>query len=190
MSKDLSHPARRPLAAALAGLVVALSLVVASARPAGAQTYGPQPLGITCTLSIGTGGISLACSTSGFQPGAQIAFMIFSTPMSLGNAVANASGQANLSATLPSGITPGDHRVEATGTAATGGVVTVATTVTVPGSAVAATSTGSGSSQALPRTGFDIAVLASAGSALVAVGGLILFTARRRRQQAHALAAG
>lgn len=187
MSRDLRHRGRRTVAAAVAGLAVALSLAGA-ARPAGAQTYGPQPLGITCSLSIGTSGISLVCTTSGFQPGAAVAFTIYSTPMSLGSVAANASGQASLNAALPTNLAGGDHRVEATGTAATGGVVTVATTVTLPGTTVEGTATGSQTSRALPRTGFPVGALASAGSALVAVGALLVFTTRRRRRQAPALA--
>lgn len=189
MAGIVRHRVARPLAAALAGLAVSLLLLAGLARPAGAQTYGPQPLGITCTVSIGLNGISIACTASGFRPGATVAFTIYSAPTSLGTAVADGNGRASINAGLTSVLAAGEHRVEAVGLVAPGNQGTVSTMVTLPGSAGDTNSVaGTDTSRALPRTGFDVTVLASAGSALVAAGGLIVLTARRRRRQADALA--
>ena len=167
-------------------VIAAMSLLVGGGR-ADAQTYGPQPLGVSCTISVTTAGIGLTCSTSGFRPGASVNFTIYSTPTGLGSATADANGRAVLNVTLPSTLEAGDHRLEAVGEAATGGRVTVSTLVSIP-SLTEVLGAAVGTGQALPRTGYDAALLASAGSALVAVGGMLVFTTRRRRRQAQALA--
>ncbi|HET9443041.1 MAG TPA: LPXTG cell wall anchor domain-containing protein [Acidimicrobiales bacterium] len=163
-------------------LLVAVALVsvlgLALAPPASAQTYGPQPVSLSCTVATSPS-LSLRCTATGFAAAAEITLRIFPGPTNLGVVQADATGTATANVALPAVLSAGEHRVEATGVAANGQTVTAVTTVVIP-------ALGS----ELPRTGDNSALpLVSAGSALVAIGALLVLAVRKRRSKARVLAA-
>lgn len=171
------HAGAGRVVAALAALFV---LLVATAAPAPAQTYGPQPVSLSCRVAISDGVIRIGCTASGFAASAVLSVTL-SPGIDLGGARTDASGRATIDRALPSGLAPGDHTLQATGVAADGRTATATTIITIPGLAVEGITTSK-----LPRTGSNTVPLASAGSALVAAGGLLVVAARKRRTRRRA----
>jgi len=162
---------------------------VGLARPAAGQAYGPQPVGITCSLTVGLP-LRLSCAVNGFGSGVTVVIRIFSTPRVLATVVTDGAGRAAVEVDLPADLEPGDHRVEAEGRRDDGQVVAASTMVNIgsPFSVerqLASLGAGAGGAEAapLPRTGSSPLPLAGLGSMLVAVGALAVLAARQRRRR-------
>lgn len=122
-----------------------------------------------------TPGQSITLSASGLTPGASYIVQAHSTPVTLGTAVANSSGVAIFTATVPSSIGAGAHTivfVDSTG-------ITVASFSFSVQAANAATTTD------LANTGSDSGRLVGIGSVLVMAGGLLLVAFRKRPRGKH-----
>lgn len=179
----------RSAAATLAAALLSLAAVVGTAVPAGAQAYGPQPVGVTCTVVPTGPGLRIRCTVVGLGPRVRVTFVIFSTPRELGSVVTDGAGRAELDLALPADLAAGEHRVEARAAAVGGGAAEVVVSTLVDLGRLAGTGGGTGGaakSGGLPRTGLPVAATTGAGSALVAVGLGLVLTARvaggRRRR--------
>ncbi len=126
-------------------------------------------------------GESLRVSGDGYAPNAQVTITMFSAPVVLGVTRADATGFFSETVTIPAGTQPGPHRIEARGEAADGGILVLAVTVTVQGSAAAGA--GSSAGGTLAGTGLDLAVMAGIAAGLIATGVALWMTRRPRRPQ-------
>ncbi len=152
---------------------IAALLVVVAMGTAQAQDYPPVNNSLVASVSSGTPGTNVLYTARTFQIGTTVRFVFNSTPVELGTAVANSNGIAQLTAPIPS-VETGAHRVDATGTGSNGQPLTVSTNIQVTGTGTA-----------IPRTGSnDSLPMATIGVSAVAVGGLLLLLANRRRTPA------
>lgn len=169
-----------------AGVAVMLATVLL-AGPASAQTYGPQPVGITCTISAPVAAsLRIACTLSGFGARVRVIITIFSTPRELGSVLTDENGQAAFEVALPADLEPGDHRVEGRALALDGTERLASTLVSIGNAFSIFGSPGAVDTQRaadLPRTGGSTGRLVGAGSLLVAAGGLLVVGARKRRSR-------
>lgn len=97
----------------------------------------------------------------------------------IGTAQTDGEGNATLTVPYPDGVDPGTYQLTATGLSA---VDNVTVTVTADIECLAPTTTASPAAGPLPRTGSNsTGVLFRVGVVLVAAGGLLTLSARRRR---------
>lgn len=151
------------------------ALVASSAH---AAQYPPGGNGETASVQAVTPGGTVTFRAEIFRPGSRVVFRLFSTPVELGSAIADADGVATLTATIPANTPLGNHTVKASGIAPDGSPLTVSVPLVVAnrvvnGVAVFDDVARTGSSNALP--------LARAGVATVAAGALLVVIARKRR---------
>ena len=155
-------------------LLIAAALLFVGAGAAHAQDYPPRGNSLTASASVVAAGTPVTLTAQVFLPGTNVVFRIFSDPVTLGTATANSNGVATLTATIPSNFS-GQHTITASGSGANGQPLTVSTTITVTQGHAPLPRTGS--SHTKPYTEIGIGALA--------VGGLLLLGAKRRRS-AHA----
>jgi hypothetical protein len=106
-----------------------------------------------------------------------------STPQALGSAVANSSGVATLTTTLPANLSAGAHTIRAVGTDASGAPLNVTTTITVAAAgATTTTTTTAASPTGLAATGSSSAGLVRIGVVIAVLGGLLLLAGKRRTE--------
>ncbi len=137
---------------------------------------------------------------SGFEPGSEVTFTIFSTPKHLGTTTTTALGTFKITFTLPAGLT-GTHRIEASGTDAFGDPLTLSTTVEIAAAAPTTTTTvppgptpnapgadgtdqagtNAGAGDPLAHTGTNPGLLALPALMLVLLGAALAASAQRRR---------
>jgi hypothetical protein len=178
-------------------VLAACPLLLALAAPAMAQQYppdgGPAP---AISDSIVTVGEVTTVEFGGYLPEVPVGFTLFSTPVALGTANADANGIVRFTFTVPP-VEPGTHRIEASGASADGPLVqSITFTVTGSGEAegegedddVAGTTGATGatgdSGDELARTGSNSAVLFTRiAMVCLAVGGVVVLAARRRRDR-------
>ncbi len=163
----------------LVGLIALLSL---AGPAAAAQPYAPNGPTVSVSNSTVTQTGIVTVNVSGFAPGTQVTFQFFSTPITVGTAVADASGSASLTFQLPAGTSPGVHTVVATGGGVSGSVSLVVTGTNEnagPGSGGGSRPTSPTSGNGLPFTGSNVAVLALAGLLLMGAGAFALARGRR-----------
>jgi LPXTG-motif cell wall-anchored protein len=157
-------------------LLLAGAFVLLLATPAHAQ-YTP---GVSVTPANPTAGAQATLTACCFQPGSPVTFSVGGA--ALGAPVtANASGVATLTFTVPAGVS-GAVTVVASGVDATGAPLTTSGTATVAagGGGTPATTAGI---NGLPVTGSDSAVpMSLVAAGLVALGALMLFVVRTRRE--------
>src|SRR5262245_17845265 len=170
------------------GLIAAVALaVVAMAAPAGAQQYPPAVNSLTISDTTPTPGqtISIECRT--FATGSTATVTLFSDPVVLGSAIADAAGVFALQATIPADTPLGHHTITAEGTAPDGSPLSLSVSLTVvPAQAGAGAGNGNGN---LPRTGSDSSIpLAKLGLGMLAIGGIATAIAAKRRKAAAAAA--
>lgn len=170
------------------GITIAILLAAFApglfASPAHAAQYPPGGNGETASVQAVTPGGTVTFRAKIFRPGSSVLFRLFSTPVELGSAIADANGVATLTATIPANTPVGNHVVKASGIAPDGSPLTVSVplvvaTKVVNGVAVVDDVARTGSSNALP--------LARTGVAAVAVGGLLVVIARKRRSGSAAV---
>lgn len=162
-------------------LLLSAALLFVTAGTATAQDAYPPPEGEAITVSDATPapGQQITIQACCFQPGSTVTFTLYSQPVTLGTATADANGVATLVATIPSNIAPGPHTIEATGIGMDGQPLTVTQQITVvaPGDG---TGTGAGD---LPRTGSDSTLpMTQIAIAAIAGGGLLVLLASKRRK--------
>jgi hyaluronoglucosaminidase len=163
---------KRQLLGSLIGVAVILLTFFGLSATAGAAPYTSS--GVTLSVANPAPGGSETISASGYQPGSQATFLIFSSGITLGNATVNANGVVQDTVTVPSSLMPGSaHTFEVQGTTADGAPLTQTASVTLAG----------GSSN-LAFTGAQIGGMVAVGAALIAAGGALLFVRRRRQAQA------
>lgn len=152
-----------------------LFVMAGTAAAQDADAYPPTPAeSLTVSDTTPAPGQSITITACCFMPGTTVTFTLFSAPVVLGTATADAGGVATLVATIPADTTPGTHTIEATGIGIDGAPLTVTQTITVVAagqSAAPLPTTGSGSTT--PMT--QVALAAIAG------GGLLVLLANRRR---------
>lgn len=157
-------------------LLLCAALLIATAGTAAAQDAYPPPQGEQIQVSDATPepGQQITLRACCFMPGTTVTFTLYSQPVTLGTATADADGWATLVATIPAGTAPGVHTIEATGIGLDGQPLTVTQQITVvaPG----------GAGQPLPRTGSDSTVpMTQIAVAAIAGGGLLVLLANKRR---------
>jgi hypothetical protein len=160
-------------------LTVLVGVVMVAAIPgvtaAFADQYGSS--GVTVSTSTPGPGGSDTVTADGFKPGSSADIFIFSTPVLLGKATADANGAISAKVTIPSSFAGGSqHTIEVEGVGPTGAALTESLPITL-----GAASSSSGSGGGLAFTGVHIAELSGTGVALVALGAFMVFTFRRRR---------
>ena len=164
-------------------LLLAAALLFTTVGVAHAQDAYPPDGGAAITVSDTTPapGQTITIVARGFQPGTDVTFTLYSQPVNLGTATADAAGNATLQATIPANIAPGTHTIEATGIGADGlpRTVTLQITVVAPGG-------GAGAGD-LPRTGSDSAIpMSQIAVGAIALGGLMVLVAGKRRNRTDA----
>jgi hypothetical protein len=160
----------RIVLASLAALIAMLGF----ATSASAAPYANQATLSVSTTNPAVGG-TLTVSGSGYAAGETVNLTLESASVSLGSAVANASGDFTTSVTLPSGFS-GQHTI--VGTGATSGES--ASVVICIGSCGTSGSASSGGGGGLAITGVAVAVIGGLGVLLLIGGGLMLLAGRRR----------
>lgn len=177
---------RQTLRGVLVGLVALLTMV-GMAASAGAQVYPPGTVTLTASRTAVGPGDPITFEAKGFK--GVVDFTLFSDPVDLGSATANADGVAVLNTTIPVDTAPGQHTVVASGLDLNGNPTSVSIALTVSGEVQSAGDEAAGGDDAasggLPRTGSDKSFpLARAGAVLVVAGGVLVLIARRRRSRA------
>jgi hypothetical protein len=133
-------------------------------------------------------GSSTDVSGAGFPPGQPVLTQLFSDPVTLGSAIADASGAVHLTVTIPASTPPGIHTLVLTGP---GGVprAEAPLTVSAPAAPVATTTTQPvigpfAVAAPLARTGIDARPAARLATLLVVLGGMLVALAWSRGQAA------
>jgi hypothetical protein len=109
---------------------------------------------------------------TGFQPGEVVTVTLHSTPQTVGTFTADSTGTVTVEFTVPAGTPTGQHTLVYEGNKGT--YFQEALTVT------AAATTSNASSSSLAYTGADIALPLGLGVGALALGGGLVFAARRR----------
>jgi LPXTG-motif cell wall-anchored protein len=150
-------------------LLLAGALLVVFAAPAAAQ-YAPG--GVTSDVN----GRNITLEACGYAPGSTVTFSTGGTV--LGSATAGSDGCAVGNFVISGNIASGNVSITASGTGANGAALNQSTTVQLPGQGAGNQGQGQGN---LPRTGSNLTVpLSMAGAALIALGGFVVMTNRRR----------
>ncbi|MCX6524663.1 MAG: hypothetical protein NTX58_07850 [Actinobacteria bacterium] len=176
MMKSPSSSATKVLAA-LCSLAAVLVLSVGTASAA----YN-VPATVTANTSTPAAGGPITLTAQGFGPGTTVQFSVESTPQALGSAVANSSGVATLTTTLPANLPAGAHTIRAVGTDASGAPLNVTTTITVAAAGATTTTTAAASPTGLAATGSSSAGLVRIGVVIAVLGGLLLLAGKRRTE--------
>ena len=163
--------------AALVGLTAVLALSVGTAS---AQYNVPAT--VTASTSTPTAGGSITLTAKGFGPETTVQFSVESTPQALGSAVANSSGVATLTTTLPANLSAGAHTIRAVGTDPSGAPLNVTTTITVAAAGATTTTTAAASPTGLAATGSSSAGLVRIGVVIAVLGGLLLLAGKRQTE--------
>ncbi|HKE76164.1 MAG TPA: LPXTG cell wall anchor domain-containing protein [Acidimicrobiales bacterium] len=171
------------------GLIAAAALaIVAMAAPAGAQQYPPAVNSLTISDTTPTPGQTISIEGRTFATGSTATVTLFSDPVVLGSAIADAAGVFALQATIPADTPLGHHTITAEGTAPDGSPLSLSVSLTVVPAQGAGAGAGNGSGN-LPRTGSDSSIpLAKLGLGMLAIGGIATAIAAKRRKAAAAAA--
>jgi LPXTG-motif cell wall-anchored protein len=183
MAMHGSSLSKRVLVVVLATMALALSTLVVTSAPAGAQYCpGADP---RCPSVTGNGtsfgvGDTVELTGHGFLPGTKVDFTISDcgSTVLLGTVVADANYEAHFSFQIPPTCCPGIHDVTLTGTGADARPLVLTYQLTVTGDGCGAT--GPTVVGNLPRTGGDPGIPVALGIALVLIGGALVLIARKR----------
>ncbi len=160
----------------LSRLVAVLALlVVFMASQAGAQTYpvtsGDLQLGDSSPASSNLiAGASITLAGSGYKPGATITITIESDPVTLGTAIADATGAFTFSGAIPADFSNGSHTIKAAGQSNDGTLV-LTQPVDITG----------GTPEELAFTGTSSMVAVILALSLTGAGGVLIAISRRSR---------
>jgi LPXTG-motif cell wall-anchored protein len=159
-------------------LAVAAIVMVAGVGVAQAQTGGSllPVAGVSAIPASGAPGSPAVCESRGHASGSDVFCEMLSDPVFLGSAKADANGIARVSFKVPN-LPPGNHTLRSTGIGPDGKVLVQSTAFFIPGA----------SGNNLPKTGDDSSLpMAQIGAGAVAVGGLFVLAAKRRKVKATA----
>jgi hypothetical protein len=180
--------------ARLASLMIASLFAVASlvALAPSASAVPPYPGRCIITTSVTTAhtGQEVVIKATGFPAGATVTFTMTpsggGTTVTLGSAVANPAGIVHFNFKLAPGTPPGMYIITATGPATSFCDPLISTNLMVSAATVATppATTTTGNSGVLPRTGTNSALLFEIALLLIALGGLITLTTRKRLRRA------
>lgn len=148
-------------------------LLLTTIGVAQAQTYPPQGNSITADDTTVAPGESIVLGIQICRAAATATFDLDSTT-NLGSTIANSSGVASLTTTIPSNTSPGTHTIEGECVDPNGAPLVQVLSITVTGAAIPVT----GSSSTVPMTQIAIAA--------IVVGGLLVLAASKRRSNANA----
>lgn len=157
-------------------VVAALTAVVAALFAAGsasAAPYSRQPHLAINTQNPGVGA-TVTLTGTGYVAGVHATVTLHSTPVTLGTATPNASGDFTLSVTLPTNVS-GTHTIVASGDASND---SASVTITIGGSSGGGSGGGGGS---LSSTGVAVLSIGSVGVLLLLSGATALLIGRRRK---------
>ena len=190
-----------------AGAALALSglAVFGLQAPAAADHVCPNPAGHyppgQCEVGRdNAGGVSdntpepgkkASVQSRGHKPGSPATIHAESTPILLGNFIADSAGVVNASVTIPASLSVGRHTIVVAGIAPSGTPLVNRFPITITAANAAAARAAAGGAGAgggvsvggvqLPRTGGEIVLVTAAGAALVGLGGAAVYAGRRRR---------
>jgi hypothetical protein len=154
-------------------LRLSVGVPVATPTPVAPPTTPPTSAPGTATAAAPTlaAGRQQTVTAGGFTPGETVRGTLYSTPIDLGTAVADAQGVVTFTFTVPADLEVGVHTVTALGlTSGTTSTVTFAVTTT--------------ETAALATTGVDVAPLIGLGVVALGAGSALAFTGTRRRRAA------
>jgi hypothetical protein len=117
-----------------------------------------------------TAGQQVTLSGSGYLAGSTVELTVYSTPVSLGQAVVGADGTFSATVTVPKDLANGTHHLVASGVDANGNPRYLVVEITVSG----------GTASGLAYTGFSALPYAGAGVLALLAGGGLLVASRRR----------
>jgi hypothetical protein len=163
---------RRGGAPALLALFVVLGLHLAGfgMAPAAAQPYESAGAPVLSTTSPAPGE-AVEVAGGGFRDGSRVRAVIFSDPVVLGTARADAAGEVAIDVTIPESFAAGsEHRIELQGVDPDGEVRILSRRITL-----------AGGSATLPFTGAAFVPALGLAGVLLVVGGVLLATRRVRR---------
>jgi len=164
----------RALTGATLALAAALGLLVLFPGAALAAVYAPAGSPSLSTSSPAPGA-AVTIAGDGFRTGSLVRVVVFSEPVVLGTARADAAGQIALDVKIPSSFAPGsEHRVELQGVDPSGEVRILSREITLAG----------GSGNLLASTGAVLLPVVGLGAVLLVVGGALVFSGRSRRTPA------
>jgi hypothetical protein len=153
--------------AAMFGVALMLP-ATANAQPAYASAGSPT----LSTTSPAPGG-ALAVAGDGFAGGSVVRVVMYSEPVVLGTATADAAGEVSIDVKVPSTFEPGaEHRVELQGVDSSGAVRVLSQVVTLAG----------GGDDVLARTGVAVVPLVAVAGGLLVLGGALVATGRVGRK--------
>ena len=169
--------------AVIAGLVTVATLVL-FAPAAGAQYSNVAAVSVTNPTDTCSPGRDITATAVGFAFFNTVTFRF--NGQVIGTAQADGEGNATLTVPYPDGVDPGTYQLTATGLSAVDNeTVTVTADIECLPSTTPTTAGPGGTGTAagpLPRTGSDsTGVLFRVGIVLVAAGGLLVLSTRRRR---------
>ncbi len=152
------------------------ALILLQVSPAIAQEYplNSGELELESTDETPEPGETVLIEGEGFAPGGEVTITFESAPVLLTVTVADESGRIATKVTIPKDAQPGPHRIVATGPAAEGGVLVLATSVEVPADS-AATETVVDSQRS---AGAVVALVVTAALVLVAAAAAVMVARR------------
>ena len=172
-------------AALTIGLSTLIGAATANAQPSGRQAAGVPYPPITST-SLGVSATALdPCATvtisgADYTPGEQIAVVLHSANVPLGEPTADASGSFTEAVRVPEGL-EGPHTISATGlTSGRSATASVTIQSNVCPSRAPAASAAVQVAKSLPNTGFGARNTVIVGGLLLLLGALLVLAGRRR----------
>lgn len=150
-------------------MAIGCAFLVPGAAQAQTTPYAPDGAPSLSTSSPAPG-TSLSVSGDGFRAGSQVRVVMFSDPVVLGTAKANAAGEAKLEVKIPASFAAGsEHRIEIQGVDSSGEVRVLSQKVTL----------GGGNGGVLAETGAVLVPVAATGLLLLIVGGALVASGRK-----------
>lgn len=174
------------LAALLLAVFVSALALVGGAASASAKPY-PKPPRIVCIVKI-VPKFVVKCHLTGYLPNHNIKVTMHTVTVDLGTVKVNGAGTGDVSHQVSPSFAGSTHTVIGQDTTVASDVAQ--TTVTFPKSSTGGSGTGgqgtggNGTGGGVSSTGVAVMSIGGAGVLLLAAGGLLLFTGRRRRSLA------
>jgi hypothetical protein len=173
--------------AVVASLFAFASLLIVAPAVSAAKPY-PGRCVLTVSAASTQPGKTVNVHATGFPPGSTVTFTMTpaggGTTVVLGTAVANPAGNVEFHFKLAVGTPPGMYIITATGPATSFCSPLISTTLMVSAATVATPPPTSSSTGVLPRTGTNSGLLFEIALLLIAVGGMVTLTARKRLNRA------
>jgi hypothetical protein len=148
----------------------ATTTTVASGGGSTTTTAAPSNAATVSSSTVAPGG-ALVVTGNGFQPGSSAGIFVFSTPVLIGTATADANGVITKQVAIPATLAAGAHTIQIQGIDPSGATRIVTAAITVAGGHLSVTGAETGSS-------------AVAGALFVLLGSLLVRLGRRRDKYA------